>query len=224
MLELLDYLHGVNIYHRAISPECIIVEGSRAVLVAFNSLPDVASSRGNLRYGTAWSLEGMTDRWTELLALLQSFVAAFTGTEPLSGEGVEYLVRHGEMPDWLVDVVAIFTHMDVSALVSAGYLFTLGLDETSGLITELPAAFCSRWGISKGYMTFLIIDMLNDQRPRSRNQWVLNVFRSRKFPASQKNRASMSATISNAKRRGIIEEHGAKIRLTKSFVDDWESR
>ena len=41
-------------------------------------------------------------------------------------------------------------------------------------LTELPEEFRERWNISKGYMEFLVVDMINDGRARSRKQWVLN--------------------------------------------------
>jgi len=90
------------------------------------------------------------------------------------------------------------------------------------LITELPADLAEAWCISKGYMTFLTLDMLNDGQPRSRNKIVLNALRSRRISENKTNRTSMSATISRLKSAGIAEDYGKKVRLTPEFLEEWK--
>ena len=72
-------------------------------------------------------------------------------------------------------------------------------------------------------MSFLVLDMLNDGQPRSRNQIVLNALRSRRIAGNKTNRSSMSATVSRIKSAGSAEDHGQKVRLTQDFVDAWRS-
>ena len=67
-------------------------------------------------------------------------------------------------------------------------------------------------------MTFLTLDFLNDQRPKSRNQIVLSALRSRHISGNKTNKSSMSATVSRLKSAGVAEDYGKKIRLTSSFV------
>jgi hypothetical protein len=102
------------------------------------------------------------------------------------------------------------------------YLELFGLSEKESMFEEIPSSLARKWGISKGYMAFLVLDMVNDPRPRSRNQWVLNALRSRSIAGNRINRASMSATVSRLKAAGIAEDFGKKIRLTRSFREDWE--
>ena len=83
-------------------------------------------------------------------------------------------------------------------------------------------AVAEAWGISKGYMTFLVLDMINDKQPRSRNQIVLTGLRSRHIAGNKTNRSSMNATVSRLKSAGIAEDHGKKVRLTETFVSAWQ--
>ena len=102
------------------------------------------------------------------------------------------------------------------------YLLTFKLNNKE-IISVLPAQFKDKWNISSGYMTFLTLDLLNDQRPKSRNQIVLNALRSRRIAGNKTNRNSISATISRLKSSLILEGYGQKIRLTKKFLEDWAS-
>lgn len=71
-------------------------------------------------------------------------------------------------------------------------------------------------------MTFLLLDMLNNGQPRSRNQIVLNALGSRQIAGNKTNRSSMSGTVSLLKSAGIAKDHGKKVRLTKEFLEHWE--
>lgn len=97
------------------------------------------------------------------------------------------------------------------------------MDITAQQTKDLPDAFAKKWGISKGYMTFLVVDMLNDQRPRIRSQWVIDALRTRRIPGNKANRASMNSTFSKMKSAGIVEEHKTKHRLTEAFLVDWNT-
>ena len=72
-------------------------------------------------------------------------------------------------------------------------------------------------------MTFLTLDMLNDLRPKSRNQIGLNALRSRRIPGNNADRSSMGSTVSRLKSAGIAEDHGKKVRLTADFLSAWEN-
>jgi len=65
--------------------------------------------------------------------------------------------------------------------------------------------------------------MLNDAQPRSRNQVVLQALRSRRIAGNKTNKSSMSATVSRLKSAGVVEDHGKKVRLTPSFLEDWRA-
>ena len=102
------------------------------------------------------------------------------------------------------------------------YLFTFKL-KNKEIVSVLPQSFKDKWNISSGYMTFLTLDLLNDQRPKSRNQIVLHALRSRRIAGNKINRNSISATISRLKSSYILEDYGKKIRLTNNFLEDWEN-
>jgi hypothetical protein len=102
------------------------------------------------------------------------------------------------------------------------YLLTFGLKEKERL-DVLPTKFAKKWNISIGYMTFITLDLLNDQRPKSRNLIVLNALRSRRIAGNKTNRNSMSATVSRLKSAGVAEDHGKKIRLSADFLAEWST-
>jgi hypothetical protein len=104
--------------------------------------------------------------------------------------------------------------------LGSDYVAAFGL-KPKQVITEIPKAIAEAWGVSKGYMTFLTLDMLNDGQPRSRNQIVLNALRSRRIAGNKTNKSSMSATVSRLKSAGVAEDHGKKVRLSSAFLEDW---
>ena len=104
--------------------------------------------------------------------------------------------------------------------LSLDYRKGFGLDDVKR-ITEIPVDLANEWSISRGYMTFIVLDLLNDQRPKSRNQIVLSALRSRHISGNKTNKSSMSATVSRLKSAGVAEDYGKKIRLTASFVAAW---
>ena len=94
------------------------------------------------------------------------------------------------------------------------YLFGLKKREP---INVLPTLLTNKWNISAGYMTFLTLDMLNDLRPKSRNQIVLNALRSRLIAGNKTNRSSMGSTVSRLKSAGIAEDHDRKGLLLSRY-------
>jgi len=72
-------------------------------------------------------------------------------------------------------------------------------------------------------MTFLVVDMLNDQRLRIHSQWVIDALRTKRIPGNKTQKASMNATFSRMKPAGIVEEYKTKHRLTEAFLADWNA-
>lgn len=223
LLIALQYMHQQGLTHKNITPNTIICSGDAAVLVNFSGLPQELLVADNLRYtdpsiqDTGWTPE------SDVYALILSFAESIAGATP-----------GAVTPEELVaDIFPKFLDENSSAAAvdfinrrpvldgSRSYLEIFGLHEPEERIGELPEEFSMKWGISKGYMRFMVLDMLNDQRSRSRNQWVLNALRSRHISGNKTNRGSMSATISRLKSEGIAEDYGKKVRLTRKFTDSW---
>lgn len=206
-LEALGYLHAMDILHRRISPETILVQQDRAILISLSALPQNElgdSMPGYVHESVAE--EGWSPR-ADLWALIKSFQDVSGGLiAEVDGEAYERLTAFLADPDVMT--------------LGSDYVAALGL-KPKQQITELPADLADAWGISRGYMAFLTLDMLNDGQPRSRNQIVLNALRSRRIPGNKTNRSSMSATISRLKSAGIAEDYGKKVRLTPEFLDRW---
>jgi hypothetical protein len=105
--------------------------------------------------------------------------------------------------------------------LSEDYLEFYGLGEEEEPLVELPDTFREQWDISKGYMEFLVVDMINDGRTRSRQQWVLNALRSRHISGNKTNKGSMNSTVSRLFSKGIAEKYKKKVRLTNRFLASW---
>lgn len=227
LLTAIQYLHAENILHRNITPMSIICDGENAVLINLSGLPDRAVVAEDLRYADSWVNDTGWTIESDLYSLFISILSLIRESEQTASTEV----NESEQA-WLSDQFGAHCAQAIQSFFSErptldpgiSYLAHFKLDEDDGMATELPEEFSSEWAISRGYMTFLVLDMLNDRHARSRNQWVLNALRSRHIPGNKTNRGSMSATISRLKAAGIAEDHGKKIRLTETFISAWESR
>ena len=206
-LETLSYLHSIDVLHRRICPGHIMLQGNTPILVSLSVLPreELIDSVPDYVHQSVAD-EGWTPR-ADLWALVRTFLV--TQPEALkscTGEAFRSLLEFIDDPD--------------SLELGSNYVATFGL-QPKKLVAELPSGFAVNWSISKGYMTFLLLDMLNDTQPRSRNQIVLNALRSRRIPGNKINKSSMSTTISRLKSAGIAEDYGKKVRLTEDFLSAW---
>ena len=138
--------------------------------------------------------------------------------------------KHYSIFDFLEEIVGRETFQSFQVFLKerpvfppgTNYLKFFHLDTLEEASEDLPEGLKSKWGISRGYMTFLTLDMLRDRRARSRTQWVLNALRSRQIAGNKVNRNSMNSTISRLKSKGIAETVGKKVKLADAFVEDYE--
>jgi hypothetical protein len=208
-LEALGYLHAMDILHRHICPETILFQKDRAILIALSALPqnELADSMPGYVHESV-AEEGWSPR-ADLWAMIKSFQDACGGIiAEADEEAYERLAAFVADPDVITP--------------GSDYVAAFGL-KPKQQITELPADLAEAWSISKGYMTFLTLDMLNDGQPRSRNQIVLNALRSRRISGNKTNRSSINATISRLKSVGVAEDYGKKVRLTPEFLEEWNA-
>ena len=89
--------------------------------------------------------------------------------------------------------------------MSFDYLKGFGLDYVER-ITEIPVIW-QMSGRLVEYMTFIILDLLNDQRPKveTKLSYLPTV---RHISGNKTNKSSMSATVSRLKSAGVAEDHG----------------
>ena len=208
-LRALGYLHSLDILHRRICPEHVLLQGEAPMLIALSALPRdelVDSMPGYVHESVAE--EGWSPR-ADLWALVKTFLDTQPAAlQSLDGDAAKQLATFVADPD--------------SVEIGSDYVAAFGL-QSRKLITELPSALSREWKISIGYMTFVVLDMLNDGQPRSRNQIVLNALRSRRISGNKINKGSMNSTVSRLKSAGIAEDYGKKIRLTDAFRKAWLS-
>lgn len=199
----------MGILHRRLCPSHVLAQGDRAVLVSLSALPrDELIDSVPAYVHESVTEEGWSERadlWALCKTLLDTFDQLFATTQ---AEAVE------KLRNFVKDIDSV--------VLDANYAEVFSLREPR-LITELPEKFATKWSISQGYMTFITLDMLNGQQPRSRNQVVLNALRSRRIPGNKTNKGSISATVSRLKAVGVLEDHGKKVRLTQRFLEDWRA-
>ena len=222
-LQALQYLHRLGVCHRRLRPSHIICSLERCVLVSVSILP-------NTEVGNKESINFGTHRWTEidadnqdLVAVWISFLISYLDCKPEDLDSqIDGAKLRGLLSSEVIMNLKSFLANPNNFDLSLDYLKGFGLDDVER-ITEIPVDLANEWSISRGYMTFLTLDLLNDQRPKSRNQIVLSALRSRHISGNKINKSSMSATVSRLKSAGVAEDYGKKIRLTSSFVAAWNS-
>ena len=202
------------------------MDGVRATLVGMSSLPAEDRRVGDLRYKFPGVIEQGWSAFADLYALWASLLDGLQpGVLKQAGGDLERALQqitHPALNDALKAKVAKLLN-EGTAFHADDYVVWFGLDITAQHTKDLPDAFAKKWGISKGYMTFLVVDMLNDQRPRIRSQWVIDTLRTRRIPGNKTSKASMNATFSRMKSAGIVEEYKTKHRLTVAFLADWNA-
>tara|TARA_B100000989_G_scaffold292788_1_gene269226 strand:- start:544 stop:1128 length:585 start_codon:yes stop_codon:yes gene_type:complete len=184
----------------------------------------------NTDVGNKDSINFGTHRWTEidadtqdLVAVWISFLISYLDCKPEDLDSqIDGAKLRGLLPSEVIMNLKSFLANPNNFDLSLDYLKGFGLDDVEQ-ITEIPADLANEWSISRGYMTFLTLDLLNDQRPKSRNQIVLSALRSRHISGNKINKSSMSATVSRLKSAGVAEDYGKKIRLTSSSVAAWNN-
>jgi serine/threonine protein kinase len=227
LLGALQYMHRLGITHRNICPESIVVSDGPPVLIDFSMLPEQNRRTGPISYKDPEVLEAGWSPSADLYGLALTFLEVWMGRYPMKGGFTDVTeddlraVETKGMPRSLLETSLRLLRHEQTISPDEDYLRAFGLEGERRRVDAIDADFAKKWGISKGYMTFLILDMLNDRRPRARTQWVLNALRSRSIPGNRTNRGSMNATVSRLKSAGIAEDHGRKIRLTEEFLEDW---
>jgi len=208
-LSALSYLHSMDILHRRLCPDHILVREDQPTLISLSALPReelIDSMPGYVHSSVAE--EGWSPR-ADLWALVKSFTDTLGDLiQESDPDNYQKLVGFVQDPDTIPHGLDYLDYFDL---------------KPKEAITEIPEKIAKAWGISKGYMTFLVLDMLNDPRPRSRNQIVLTALRSRHIAGNKTNRSSMNATVSRLKSAGIAEDHGKKVRLSENFSRSWGS-
>ena len=217
----LNYLHRLGLHHGRLSPQNIICESESCTLTNVSVLPENEKNTFYDAFGKDNTVELSDPFQTDLVALFTSFISVYLDCHAINLlRSFNETMVHKLIPPEPTSKIKRFLESPADFDFSSNYLEVF---ELAGklLVIELPKKLSDDWSISSGYMTFLTLDFLNDQRPKSRNRIVLNALRSRKIPGNKTNRNSMSSAVSRLKSAGIAEDHGKKIRLTSKFVDDW---
>jgi hypothetical protein len=221
-LQALQYLHRQGLHHGRVSPQNIICDGDSCTLIGISIYPNSEnkgvflpqSKKRDALYSDE-CVEDLEATWLSFLSAILSCSPQMAALKILSDR-----IRNVIGTDCAAKVKVFIA--DPSAFdLSADYLLAFGLKERERF-NVLPAQLTNEWNISAGYMTFLALDMLNDPRPKSRNQIVLNALRSRRIAGNKINRSSMSSSVSRLKSVGIAEDHGKKVRLTAEFLSAWK--
>lgn len=223
-LQALQYLHRQGLNHGRVSSQNIICDGSSCTLIGISIFPN-DENKGVPLLQNHNRDDLYSDKFADdLEAIWVSFLSAILNCNPqevslqISSERVKNMFGLdcvSKLEEFLADPGILD--------LSADYLLAFGLKERERL-NVLPALFAKEWNISAGYMTFVTLDMLNDPRPKSRNQIVLNALRSRRIAGNKINKSSMSSTVSRLKSAGIAEDYGKKLRLTAEFLLAWEDQ
>ncbi len=221
LLNALQYLHSKGLTHKNINPFNIICSESNASLINFLALPSNVKKGGNVAFmdnsvnDLGWTFE------SDVYSLMKSFVSAMTKGIDLNSDSASKTLTLVFGSDASKKIIEFLSTKPLLPSHTQ-YVEYFGLIEVEK-ITEISEEIAKKWNISSGYMTFIVLDMLNDQRPRSRNQWVLHVLRTRKIAGNKINKNSISSTLSKLKCSSVVTETGTKMSLTEHFLSDFNS-
>tara|TARA_X000000950_G_scaffold195071_1_gene235014 strand:+ start:2745 stop:4949 length:2205 start_codon:yes stop_codon:yes gene_type:complete len=222
-IQALQYLHRLGLCHRRLRPSHIICSLERCVLVGISILPTTEVGNKDSITLAAHIRAELNEDTQDLVALWMSFLVSYLDCKPENlNSHIDSAKLKGVLNDTVIVKLKSFLANPSNFDLSLDYRKGFGLDDVKR-ITEIPVDLANEWSISRGYMTFIVLDLLNDQRPKSRNQIVLSALRSRHISGNKTNKSSMSATVSRLKSAGVAEDYGKKIRLTASFVAAWNS-
>jgi serine/threonine protein kinase len=221
-LQALQYLHRQGLYHGRILPQNLVCNGDGCTLMGISVAPIGENANAFLPQYQRDESIFLDDVIKDLKSIWLSFLSVMLRC---TFEKVNSQISTERIKSFLgadcTDRVLAFINDPSSFDIGANYLLTFGLQEKLRL-EVLPEKLAREWNISAGYMTFITLDMLNDRRPKSRNQIVLNAVRSRHIAGNKTNRSSMSSAVSRMKSAGIVEDHGKKVRLTADFLLAWD--
>jgi len=219
LLNALQYLHSKGLTHKNISPFNIVCSENDASLINFLALPSKVKKGADVTFmdnsvnDLGWTFE------SDVYSLIKSFVSVMTKGIDLHSEAASKILTLVFGNDSSKKIIEFLSTKPLLPSHTP-YVEYFGLIEVEK-ITEISEEIVKKWSISTGYMTFIVLDMLNDQRPRSRSQWVLNALRSRKISANKINKSSFNSTLSKLKSQGIAQEQGSKLKVSEAFVNDF---
>lgn len=228
VLSALQYLHRINVLHKDIKPQNIVIDAERAYLIDFNLSSLSSLLIGTMSYKDPQVKELGWSRFSDIYSLVCSFVEIATGQHPFIN--TDELPSCGitiSLKDSIIGISAktrkrlqqVLNHqVDFEAVPD--YLAWFGLTDTADV--TVPASVKSEWNIRNGYMLKSLEAMVSDDQARSRAVIVNNILRANKLVGNKTTRSSISAAISALKTNGVVEYHGKKVRLTSDFRTRWK--
>lgn len=227
ILSALQYLHRINIIHKDIKPENIIVDGITAYLIDFNISSYESRALGTISYKDPAVKSNGWKPFSDIYSLVLSFVEILTRINPfIENDGIPTLDIKIELNKEIKGVNSntkskfqkVLNH-DVDWSGIQDYASWFGLSREIEI--NIPSEIKEKWRISDGYMEKVLKAMLTDLQPHSRTVIVQKTLRSNGIPGNKTNKSSVSSAISSLKKNNIIEELGKKIKLTEKFISEW---
>lgn len=229
ILNALQYLHRMGIFHKDVKPDNIIVSSGKASLIDFNlSLLD-SRFVGTTRYKDPLVKTNGWTRFSDIYSAVIAFSEFLVGQHPFAS--------NDEIPS--TDVAPVISVLGSKLPNSNKAKFEQvlkrevnwdGIQDYSAwfgiadqIEIDVPGNILADWNINRGYMLKVLKVMLADMQPRSRQVIVRNTLKSNNIYGNRPNKGSVSSAVSALKTNNVVEEHGAKIRLTEKFKSAWEN-
>lgn len=229
ILSALQYLHRLKRIHKDIKPENIIISNGKANLIDFNISMLDSRLIGTTRYKDPLVKDSGWTPFSDIYSLVITFVELFTEQHPFQvNDEIPSVDISAEIHDSKLSLPShvrskfeqILKH-DIEWDGIQDYCAWFGISDQIEI--DIPQIMMSEWGINSGYMLKVLKVMLADMQPRSRKVVVRNTLKEHGIVGNTSNKGSVNASISALKSNGIIEDYGAKIRLTELFVESWNT-
>ena len=164
-IQALQYLHRLGLCHRRLRPSQIICSLERCVLVGISILPTTEVGNKDSITLAAHIRAELNEDTQDLVALWMSFLVSYLDCKPENlNSHIDSAKLKGVLNDTVIVKLKSFLANPSNFDLSLDYRKGFGLDDVKR-ITEIPVDLANEWSISRGYMTFIVLDLLNDQRP-----------------------------------------------------------
>ncbi len=229
ILSALQYLHRLGRMHKDVKPQNIIISAGKASLIDFNiSLLD-SLLIGTTRYkdpsvkSTGWTA------FSDIYSLVITFSELLSNQHPffendeIPSLDISPIILNSDLkhPNGIRSKFEQVLKNDVNWEGIQDYCSWFGVSDRIEI--DVPDSVLTKWKINKGYMLKVLKCMLADMQPRSRQVVVRNTLKANDIVGNKSNKGSVGSAISALKSLGVIEDHGAKIRFSQMFLENWNS-
>jgi len=227
MLSALQYLHTLNIIHKDIKPQNIMISKDMSYLIDFNISSTTSRFLGSICYKDPTVRSNGWSAFSDIYSLVVSFCEIASKLHPFeSNDGIPLVENDIELPkspfipDGLRRRFNQVLNRDIEWDGVKDYSAWFGVSAKIEIV--IPKVLLDKWNIPRGYQTKIVSVMLGDLIPRSRTAIVRNTLKEYALVGNKTNKSSANSAISALKRLNVLRQNKTKMSIAKEFLIDWK--